>query len=51
MTVYGFDPSKLNGTFAYIGYTTEKEMKQYDQRMLLQEEVKSRKYNTSGQKN
>ena len=44
MTVYGFDPSKLNGTFAYIGYTTEEEMKKYDQRMLSGEEVKSRKY-------
>ncbi|MDE7354333.1 MAG: hypothetical protein K2O06_14975, partial [Acetatifactor sp.] len=45
MTVYGFDPSKLNGTFAYIGYTTEEEMKKYDQRMLSGEEVKSRKRN------
>lgn len=44
MTVYGFDPSKLNGTFAYIGYTTKEEMKKYDQRMLSGEEVKSRKY-------
>ncbi|MDE6387907.1 MAG: hypothetical protein K2L82_08900 [Lachnospiraceae bacterium] len=34
MTVYGFDPSKLNGTFAYVGYTSEEEMKKYDPRML-----------------
>ena len=33
MTVYGFDPSKLNGTFAYVGYTSEEEMKKYDPRM------------------
>lgn len=44
MTVYGFNPSKLNGTYAYIGYTTEEEMKKYDQRMLTGEEVKTRKY-------
>lgn len=42
MTVYGFEPSKLNGTFAYIGYTTEEEMKKYDKRMLSGEEVKSK---------
>lgn len=40
MTVYGFDPSKLNGTFAYIGYTTEEEMEKYDRGMLSGEEVK-----------
>lgn len=34
MTVYGFDPSKLEGTFAYIGYCTPEEMKKYDVRML-----------------
>ena len=34
MTVYGFDPSKLEGTFAYIGYCTSEEMKKYDARML-----------------
>lgn len=44
MTVYGFNPSKLNGTYAYVGYTTEEEMKKYDQRMLTGEEVKTRKY-------
>lgn len=44
MTVYGFNPSKLNGTYAYVGYTTEEEMKKYDQRMLTGEEVKKRKY-------
>lgn len=40
MTVYGFVPDKLNGTFAYIGYTTEEEMKKYDQRMCSSEEAK-----------
>lgn len=44
MTVYGFNPSKLNGTYAYVGYTTEEEMKKYDERMLTGEEVKTRKY-------
>lgn len=44
MTVYGFNPSKLNGTYAYVGYTTEEEMKKYDQRMLIDEEVRTRKY-------
>lgn len=44
MTVYGLNPSKLNGTYAYVGYTTEEEMKKYDQRMLTGEEVKTRKY-------
>ena len=44
MTIYGFNPSKLNGTYAYVGYTTEEEMKKYDQRMLTGEEVKTRKY-------
>lgn len=44
MTVYGFNPSKLNGTYAYVGYTTEEEMKKYDQRMLTGEEVKTKKY-------
>ena len=44
MTVYGFNPSKLNGTYAYVGYTKEEEMKKYDQRMLTGEEVKTRKY-------
>lgn len=44
MTVYGFNPSKLNRTYAYVGYTTEEEMKKYDQRMLTGEEVKTRKY-------
>lgn len=44
MTIYGFNPSKLNGTHAYVGYTTEEEMKKYDPRMLSSEEVKTRKY-------
>lgn len=42
MTVYGFHPNRLNGTFAYVGYTTEEEMKKYDKRMLSGEEVKSK---------
>lgn len=37
MTVYGFNPSKLNGTCAYVGYTTEEEMKKYDPRMISAE--------------
>lgn len=44
MTVYGFNSNKLNGTYAYVGYTTEEEMKKYDPRMLTDEEVKTRKY-------
>ena len=44
MTVYGFNSNKLNGTYAYVGYTTEKEKKKYDPRMLTGEEVKTRKY-------
>ena len=44
MTVYGFDPSKLEGTYAYIGYCTPEEMKKYDERMLSGESMKSRKY-------
>ena len=37
MTVYGLNPSKLNGTYAYVGYTTEEEMKKYDPRMISAE--------------
>ena len=44
MTIYGFNPSKLNGTYAYVGYTTENEMRKYDQRMLIGENVKTRKF-------
>lgn len=44
MTVYGFNSNKLNVTYAYVGYTTEEEMKKYDPRMLTGEEVKTRKY-------
>ena len=44
MTVYGFNSNKLNGTYAYVGYTIEEEMKKYDPRMLTGEEVKTRKY-------
>lgn len=44
MTVYGFDPTKLDGTHAYVGYCTEEEMKKYDLRMLSGESLKSRKY-------
>lgn len=44
MTVYGFNSNKLNGTYAYVGYTTEEEMKKYDPRMLTGEEIKTRKY-------
>ncbi len=34
LTVYGFDPSKLEGTFAYIGHCSTTDMKKYDARML-----------------
>lgn len=44
MTVYGFLPNKLEGTYAYVGYCTEEEMKKYDARMLSGESLKSRKY-------
>ena len=43
MTVYGFDPSKLEGTYAYIGHCIPEEMKKYDERMLSGESMKSRK--------
>lgn len=44
MTIYGFIPEKLNGTYAYIGYCTEEEMRKYDERMLSGKSLKSRKY-------
>ncbi len=44
MTIYGFDPYKLKGTYAYIGHCTPDEMKKYDERMLSGELMKSRKY-------
>ena len=40
MTVYGLDPSKLEGTFAYIGHCTSEEMKKYDARMLPDNYIK-----------
>ena len=40
MTIYGFDPSKLEGTFAYVGYCTSEEMKKYDARMLSDNYIK-----------
>lgn len=43
MTIYAFIPNKLNGTYAYIGYCSEDEMKEYDIRMLKGEPVRSRK--------
>lgn len=43
MTIYAFLPSKLNNTYAYIGYCSEEEMKKYDIRMLKGESLKSRK--------
>ena len=44
MTIYGFNPSKLEGTYAYVGYCSPEEMKKYDSRMLSGESFKSRKY-------
>lgn len=44
MTIYGFDPSKLDGTYAYVGYCSLKDMKKYDPRMLEGESLRSRKY-------
>lgn len=40
MTVYGFDPSKLDGTFAYVGYCKQDEMEKYDARMLSYNYIK-----------
>ena len=40
MTVYGFDPNKLEGTFAYVGYCTPEEMMKYDARMFSNNYVK-----------
>ena len=47
MTVYGFNPDKLEGTYAYVGYCSPEEMKKYDSRMLYGESLKSRKYYSS----
>ena len=44
MTVYGLEPSKLNNTYAYVGYCTIEDMKKYDIRMLEGESLNSRKY-------
>lgn len=35
MTIYGLDPSKLEGTYAYVGYCSIKEMEKYDSRMTI----------------
>lgn len=43
MTVYGFEPNKLQGTYAYIGYCTPEDMKKYDARMLKDKSLNSRK--------
>lgn len=34
MTVYGLKPEEFIGTFGYIGYCNEKDMKKYDSRMI-----------------
>ena len=44
MTIYGFDPTKLDGIYAYVGYCSSRDMKKYDPRMLEGESLKSRKY-------
>ena len=44
MTIYGFDPTKLDGTYAYVGYCSSRDMKKYDPRMLEGESLRSRKY-------
>ena len=44
MTIYGLNPSKLEGTYAYVGYCSPEEMKKYDSRMLSGESLKSRKH-------
>lgn len=35
MTIYGLDPSKLEGTYAYVGYCSIKDMEKYDSRMVI----------------
>lgn len=35
MTVYGLNPEKFEGTYAYVGYCSVDEMKKYDSRELL----------------
>ena len=42
MTIYAFDPSKLEDTYAFVGHCTEEEMKKYDARMLTEEKNKSK---------
>ena len=34
MTIYGFNPKKLEGTHAFIGYCSPEEMEKYDPRMV-----------------
>ena len=34
VTIYGFDPSKLEGSYAYVGHCSLEEMKKYDKRMI-----------------
>lgn len=35
MTVYGMEPENFNGTYGFIGYALEQDMKKYDSRMLI----------------
>lgn len=44
MTIYAFNPKKLNDSYAYVGYCSEDDMKKYDIRMLSGESLNSRKY-------
>lgn len=44
MTIYAFNPDRLEGTYAYVGYCSKEGMKKYDPRMLSGESLKSRKY-------
>ena len=39
MTIYGLNPSKIDGTYAFVGYTKEEEMKKYDKRMIMNEKT------------
>lgn len=39
MTIYGMRPEKFNKTYGFIGYCSSKEMKKYDPRMVMDNEL------------
>ena len=41
VTIYAFDPTRLEGAYAYIGYCSPQDMKKYDSRMLSDNQAKT----------